>query len=173
MFQKACRAAAKTSRIARFTQSDLGVLSSHTERRQPASPLRERSKRLMLQVIAGQLGMTLCIAATLLLTLGGAAAYAALVGGLVGVIPNYYLALRLLRSRGSAAAEEALRQIYVGELVKIAFTAAMFVIAIVLLNADFLIVALTYIATVAVNWLAFLCADLGERPGSRQSDEPH
>lgn len=119
----------------------------------------------MMLLVAGQLGVTVIIAAALMATLGRPAAYAALVGGLVGVVPNYYLALRLLRRRGSASAEAALRHIYVGELIKVAFTAAMFVIAIVVLNANFLIVVLTYIATVAVNWFAFLVADLGERPG--------
>lgn len=119
----------------------------------------------MMQLIAGQLVLALTIAAALRLTLGGAAGYAALVGGLVGVVPNFYLALRMARSGGNAVAEMALRTIYVGELIKIAFTVAMFVIAIVLLDANFLIVVLTYIATVAVNWFAFLLVDLGERPG--------
>jgi len=126
----------------------------------------------MMQVVAGQLAVTVLIATVLALWLGRAAAYAALVGGLVGVIPNYYLALRMARAQASAAAEMVLRNIYVGELIKITFTAAMFIIAIVLLDADFLIVVLTYIATVAVNWLAFLFVDLGERPGTRQVGGP-
>jgi ATP synthase protein I len=141
------------------------VLTNYPERRRPHSPLHERSRRVMMQVVAGQLVFALAIAVALGLTLGGGGAYAALVGGLVGVVPNFYLALRMARSSGNAAAEMALRTIYVGELIKIAFTVAMFIIAIVLLDANFLIVVLTYIATVAVNWFAFLLADFGERPG--------
>ncbi|MEQ8659814.1 MAG: ATP synthase subunit I [Gammaproteobacteria bacterium] len=118
----------------------------------------------MFGVVAGQLGTVAVIAAVLAMAMGSGGAYAALVGGLVGVLPNYYLARRLARRQRGATPEQALHHIYVGELIKIAFTAAMFVIAIKLLNVNFLIVVLTYVATVAVNWVAFLFADLGETP---------
>ncbi len=116
--------------------------------------------------------MVLAIAAALGATAGFASAYSALVGGLIGVIPNYHFAGRLARRRRGATAEETLRRIYVGEFIKIAFTAALFVIAIRLLKIEFLVVVLTYFATVVVNWLAFLVADLGEVPRalSRSTD---
>ena len=123
----------------------------------------------MFSLVAGQIGVVAIIAAGLAVVMGSSGAYAALVGGLVGVLPNYYLARRMARRQRGATPEQALHQIYVGELIKIAFTAAMFVIAIKLLNVNFLIVVLTYIATVAVNWLAFLFADLGESPREKNA----
>ncbi|MEQ8234182.1 MAG: ATP synthase subunit I [Gammaproteobacteria bacterium] len=123
----------------------------------------------MFSIVAGQLGTVAVIAAVLAGVMGSGGAYAALVGGLVAVLPNYYLARRLARRQRGTTPEQALHHIYVGELIKIAFTAAMFVIAIKLLNVDFLIVVLTYIATVAVNWVAFLFADLGESPRTRKA----
>ena len=126
----------------------------------------------MFSLVAGQIGVVAVIAAVLAVVMGNSGAYAALVGGLVGVLPNYYLARRMARRQRGATPEQALHQIYVGELIKIAFTAAMFVIAIKLLNVNFLIVVLTYIATVAVNWLAFLFADLGESPREQNALKP-
>ncbi len=126
----------------------------------------------MFSLVAGQIGVVAVIAVVLAAVMGSSEAYAALVGGLVGVLPNYYLARRMARRQRGATPEQALHQIYVGELIKIAFTAAMFVIAIKLLNVNFLIVVLTYIATVAVNWLAFLFADLGESPREKNVLKP-
>jgi F0F1-type ATP synthase assembly protein I len=59
-----------------------------------------------------------------------------------------------------------LRGIYTGELLKIAFTIALFVIAIRLLAVVFLIVVASYLAMVAINWLALLFIDVGEAPPS-------
>ena len=126
----------------------------------------------MFLVIASQLGVGIAIALSLALALGQYAAYSALVGALIGVVPNYYLAGRMLRGKRKATPEESLRGIYIGEYIKIAFTAALFVTAIMLVNVGFLIVVATYIATVAVNWVALLVVDLGESPGSGNGTEP-
>lgn len=118
----------------------------------------------MMRVVAGQLAAAVTVAIVLGGLWGSHAGYSALVGALIGVVPNYFLALRLARRHRSVAAEHLLRGVYVGALIKIVFTAAMFVIAIAALNVNFLIVLATYIATVAVSWLAVLLGDLGEAP---------
>ncbi len=113
-------------------------------------------------LIAGQIGVGLAIASVLGAVLGAESAYSALVGAVIGVVPNYYFAVRLMRRRSSAAAEQTLRHIYVGEFFKVAFASALFVIAIVLLEVNFLVVVLTYVAMVLVNWIAFLVLNLNE-----------
>ena len=118
----------------------------------------------MMLLIGGQLAATIAIGAVAALTWGTHAGYSALSGGLIGVIPGFYLAARLAQQRGGAAAGDLLRRIYVGEMVKITFTVALFVIAIVLLNANFLMVLLGYGTTIAVNWFVVLQADIGETP---------
>lgn len=128
-------------------------------------PLLERARLTITRVLTWQLGTALVIAAALALFADQRAAFAAVVGGVIGVVPNCYLAGRMLRRRRSATAEETLRAIYIGEFLKIAFTIALFVIAIKLLNVSFGIVLATYVATVAVNWVALLFVDLGERRG--------
>lgn len=148
----------------RFTLAVEGVLTKIPSREAAGGGLRERARRTILLLIASQLGAAIAAAAVLAGVAGGHAAYSALVGAIIGIAPNYYLAGRMFRYRPGATPAEALRGIYAGELVKLAFTAALFVIAIVLLDVDFLIVVLTYVAMVAVNWLALLVVDLGESP---------
>jgi len=48
------------------------------------------------------------------------------------------------------------RAFYIGEVVKLALTALMFLIAIVYLDVDILIVILTYMAALSIYWLALL-----------------
>ena len=95
---------------------------------------------------------------------GPAVAYSALVGAIIAIVPNYYLASRLLRRRTGATPDEAWRGIYTGELLKIVFTIALFVMAIRLLDIVFLIVVAAYLAMVAVNACGLLFIDLGEAP---------
>ena len=65
------------------------------------------------------------------------------------------------------SAEQVLRNIYLGEGIKIAFTIALFVLAMLFLDVEFGVVAAAYLATVAVNWVAVYKADLGETPRRR------
>ena len=68
------------------------------------------------------------------------------------------------RSRRSLSPEQALRNIYIGEGIKVMFTLALFVLAILKLTINLPVVAGGYIATVAVNWTAVYFMDLGESP---------
>ena len=119
------------------------------------------NKLLCAQALAS-LALTLILA----VWLGKTAAYSALVGAIIAIVPNFYLARRLLRRGPGATPSESLRGIYTGELLKIAFTIALFVIAIRLLKVVFLIVVASYLAMVAINWLALLFIDVGEAPRS-------
>lgn len=121
------------------------------------------------RLVLAQIAVALALAAGLALTLSAFAGYSALVGGLVAVLPNYYFAGRLM-SRSVATPEQSLRQIYVGEFLKIAFTVSLIVIAIKALRVDFLIMMLTYAAAVIVNWLALLVVNLSEAPEPQQPE---
>ena len=150
-----------------FPLTDNGVHTKIRDRVSGRGSLHQQSRRTVFLVIASQLGVAIAIAIALAVAVGHQAAYSALVGALIGVIPNYHLAARLLRRERGATPEQSLRDIYVGEFIKIAFTAALFVMAIVLLDVGFMIVIATYVAMVAVNWVALLVVDLGESPRHR------
>ncbi len=53
------------------------------------------------------------------------------------------------------------RAFYVGEAVKLALTALMFLIAIVYMDVDILIVILTYMAALSMYWFALLATARG------------
>ena len=150
-----------------FPLTDIGVHTKIQDRVSGRGSLHQQSRRTVFLVIASQLGVAIAIAFALVVANAQQAAYSALVGALIGVIPNYHLAARLLRRERSVTPEQALSDIYVGEFIKIAFTAALFVMAIMFLNVSFMIVIATYVATVVVNWVALLVVDLGESPRRR------
>lgn len=126
--------------------------------------LTEYSRRVALLVVAGQIAVALAAALVLTVFLGDRSGYSALVGAGIGILPNYYLAVRLFKRDRPMSAEKALRSLYLGEGIKVVFTVALFVLAMRILDVELLVVALTYAATVAVNWVAVLFADLGESP---------
>lgn len=98
----------------------------------------------------------------------GQAAYSALVGALVGVIPNYFFAARLFRGSTAPGPQRLVREMYLGEAIKIVFTAALFVSAILYLSVETLFVILGYGATIAGSWGSLLMIDLGEVTAQRK-----
>lgn len=129
--------------------------------------LHNHSRRIALSVVAGQVAVTFGVALVLAVFGSGRSVYSALVGAGIGILPTYYLALRMFRRTRSMSAEQVLRNIYLGEGIKIAFTIALFVLAMLFLDVEFGVVAAAYLATVAVNWVAVYKADLGETPRRR------
>ena len=128
--------------------------------------LHKYSRRIALSVVAAQLAAALLLALLLAVLLGLRSGYSALVGAAVGVVPTYYLAVRMFKFRSSASAEKTLRGIYLGEGIKVVFTVALFVLAVLLLDVELPVVAAAYVLTVVVNWVMLLRADLGEHPRS-------
>ena len=120
---------------------------------------------MALNVVAGQIAVAYVSAIGLAVLAGYHYAYSALVGAGIGILPTYYMALRMFRtSRRALSPEQALRNIYLGEGLKVLFTLALFVLAILKLTVNLPVVAGAYIATVAVNWVAVYFTDLGESP---------
>lgn len=80
----------------------------------------------MLKVIAGQFGLGVALAAVLWSAFGTVAGYSALLGMLVAVVPNMFLALRLSVPRRDTGAKGLVRAAYIGELGKLALTVLFF-----------------------------------------------
>ncbi len=77
-------------------------------------------------ILLGQLGLSVVLALLFWGIGGRIAGFSALLGGLTCVIPNAFLALRLLVPRRDPGARGLLRAAYIGELGKIALTVLMF-----------------------------------------------
>ena len=127
--------------------------------------LRRHARNIVMRIVAAQLAVGLVIVAGLFLLDGKEKAYAALAGTLIGVLPSYYLGNRIFGVSGGASGDVMLKQIYVAEMMKLGFTVALFLITIVVLDADFFVVVCTYAVVAAVNWVAMRVCNLGVTTG--------
>jgi ATP synthase protein I len=82
--------------------------------------------RVVPLTLLGQAGVTLCLGVGLWLWQGQVAGVSALLGGATAVIPNGFLAARLLGRRASVSATALLRSAWVGEIGKLLLTALLF-----------------------------------------------
>jgi ATP synthase protein I len=84
------------------------------------------SINVVVKVLLAQLGLSAVLAALFWGFDGRVSAYSALLGGLVCVLPNAWLALRLLAPRRDPGAGALVRAAYLGELGKVVLTALLF-----------------------------------------------
>ncbi len=78
------------------------------------------------KVLAGQLAVSVVLALLFWGFGGRVAAWSALLGGLTCVVPNAFLALRLVVPRQDPGAGALVRAAYIGEIGKLALTVLMF-----------------------------------------------
>ena len=88
----------------------------------------------MLKVLVGQIGVGAVLAVVFWGVNGHVAGYSALLGSLTCVIPNAFLALRLVVPRRDPGAQALIRAAYIGELGKLALTVLMFGLVFVLVK---------------------------------------
>ena len=80
-------------------------------------------------ILLTQLATALGIAAIVWIGLGSERAIPTLVGGLIGVVPNAFLAARVMSPRAGSSAQNLLRAGWLGEIGKLLITALLFVVA--------------------------------------------
>jgi ATP synthase protein I len=80
-------------------------------------------------ILLTQLATALGIAAIVWIGLGSERAVPTLVGGLIGVVPNAFLAARVMSPRAGSSAQSLLRAGWLGEIGKLLITALLFVVA--------------------------------------------
>ncbi|MBN1240785.1 MAG: ATP synthase subunit I [Gammaproteobacteria bacterium] len=83
-------------------------------------------RRVVLLTLLAQTGVSLGLAGLLALLQGSVAAVSVLLGGLVAVIPNGFLAARLLKPRADDSARAIMRSAWIGEIGKLLLTALLF-----------------------------------------------
>ena len=92
------------------------------------------SSNLVAKVLLAQLGLSVVLAALFWGMKGNVSAYSALLGGLTCVIPNAFLALRLVVPRRDSGPGALVRAAYIGEIGKLALTVLMFTIVFTLVR---------------------------------------
>jgi len=84
------------------------------------------SRHPVAKVLVGQLGLTVVLALLFWGIDGRVSGYSVLLGGLTCVLPNAFLALRLMVPRRDPGAGALVRAAYIGEIGKLALTVLIF-----------------------------------------------
>lgn len=82
--------------------------------------------RVVPMTLLAQAGLSLGLAVLLWLWQGEVVAASAFLGGMVAVVPNAFLAARLMRRRAGASAGALMRAAWIGEIGKLLLTALLF-----------------------------------------------
>ena len=115
---------------------------------------------MVLRILMAQLGSSMVVAMLFWGINGNVSGYSALLGGLTCVVPNAFLALRLVLPRRDPGAGALVRAAYIGEVGKIALTVLLFSLVFTLvrpLAAGALFAG--YIAAQLVPFLGFFMRD--------------
>ena len=115
----------------------------------------ERVKSLITRMMVFQLTLILLIGLALLLFFDAKLAFAGLVGGLIWLLPNYHMASGLLNLQRGLEPEDRLRKIYLKSAFKIIYSLALFLIAIIFFQVNFLVVVIVYLTLALVSGFAF------------------
>jgi ATP synthase protein I len=114
----------------------------------------------VVKILLGQLASSVVLAMLFWGIGGRIAGYSALLGGLTCVIPNAFLALRLVAPRRDAGPRGLVRAAYIGEIGKIALTVLMFSLVFTLVRPLAVGALFTgFIAATLVTFSGFLMRD--------------
>lgn len=107
------------------------------------------------KILAIQACVTIALPALLLVFFGWLDARSGFLGGMIGLLPNAYLALRIYATKGKTA-KQIVRAFYSGESIKILMTAGLFVFVFQLPNILYGPLFAGFIAVIFVFWFALL-----------------
>jgi len=113
--------------------------------------------RTVRNILLAQLAAALLLAGIVWIWLGSGRAIPTLLGGMIGVVPNAFLAARLMSPRAGGSARALLRAGWIGEAGKLAIAAVLFIAVFVTLkplHPEFLFAG--YIATLLALPVALL-----------------
>ena len=118
----------------------------------------------MLKVLVLQIGVGAVLAVVLWGIYGHVAGYSALLGSLTCVLPNAFLALRLVVPRRDPGAQALIRAAYIGELGKLGLTVLMFSIVFLLVRP--LSAAALFAGFIAAQLMTFAGILLRDKDGT-------
>ena len=85
--------------------------------------------RTVRNILLAQLAIALGVAAIVWFGLDSERAIPTLVGGMIGVVPNAFLAARVMSPRAGSSAKSLLRAGWLGEIGKLVIAAILFIVA--------------------------------------------
>lgn len=118
--------------------------------------MRQRVGSVPGKILAGQAGVTLVAAVVFGLAMGGEAALGALAGGSISLVLSLWMALRVFSVPAEAGPQAMLSAFVKAEAIKLVMAVVLFSAAVIFLGHVFLPLVVTFLATLAVNWLALI-----------------
>jgi F0F1-type ATP synthase assembly protein I len=119
------------------------------------SQLIKKNQAVVYRITIAQTALTAVITLSLYLVVGSRAAYSALIAGGISTFTTLYVGARIFFG-AERSVRDRLASIYLAELVKLVFVAIAFIAAIKWMDVHFVPFVGTYLATVAVYWLALI-----------------
>ena len=111
-------------------------------------------KKSVIVFLKWQLMVAVCLVALSAVCFNSAVAQSVLMGTLITVVPNVFLAIYLFIRAEKRTAKQVMRACYVGELFKLALIAIMMVLMLHFFKIAFLAFLLGFIGTYIVYWMA-------------------
>ena len=118
--------------------------------------MRNRLGSVPGKIVVGQSGVTLIAAVLFGLTMDGEAAFGALVGGGISVVLSLWMALRVFSVPAEAGPRAMFSAFVKAEAIKMVMAVVLFSAAAIFLSHVFIPLVVTFVATLAVNWLALV-----------------
>ena len=115
---------------------------------------KQLNKRGIIRLWLVQCGVTTVIAAICSLFISNNAAYSALLGGIVCIIPNAYFAITLFKYQGARAAKQIVNSFYKGEALKIILSVLLFAVVFIWCRITPLAFFSSYILVMMTHWFA-------------------
>ncbi|MBA2710897.1 MAG: ATP synthase subunit I [Tatlockia sp.] len=119
------------------------------------------------RLLKTQLLTSILISLLFLLFSGKKEGVSAMLGGLVAIVPSILFAKKMFRYQGARAAQQIVKNFYIGEALKIFSTAILFTLVFVLYKVAPLAFFTTYIVVLMSYWFApLIFANKQNRPES-------
>lgn len=111
----------------------------------------------VFRVLQLQMAITLLVVLLSALLQGIVAAYSALCGGLIALLPNMYFAFKAFRYFGARSSQAIVQSIWAGEMGKLVLTAVLFALLFVgVKQLDVMALFIAYLLVLAVSASALL-----------------
>jgi F0F1-type ATP synthase assembly protein I len=127
-----------------------------------ANPADYSWRRKMFRIVFLQGVLTVLLSLVGIWVGSVAVGKSACIGGIIAVLPSYYLASRMSVSYPEKPVA-SLQRIYIGAFVKILYTIALFGLAIKYLDIQFVIMISSYFVVTMMNWFGLRLLDLSEQ----------
>jgi ATP synthase protein I len=114
----------------------------------------QKARLAVFRLTAGQFLLTLALALIALLFVDNSFALSVVAGGSIGMLAGFYQAQRMMRVDAGLHPEAFMQGLWVSEVVKMALTVALFIVAIRLLRVEMVPTMVGYAGTYIVYWLA-------------------